>query len=172
MTLRKYLETHGLLERVLPVAQGVEDVLDSYRVAINYRATSRFGCVKHNKKTVELTHGFFEGQTLVREDEHTQTLLHETAHVLVRAMYPFRKVQAHGREWKSIMRQLGAPANRSSGHEGILPERNTDYKHSYVCADCAYEYKSKRALKNIGNRYHSGCKRKPNGGALIHTQLR
>jgi len=77
----------------------------------------------------------------------------------------------HGAEWKAIMVAIGGNPERCHNYS-YLAENKNGYKHKYTCADCGHEIFKMRKLKNLSLRYHSGCKRKPHGGKLIHTQLR
>lgn len=133
-----------------------------------------------------------------RPEDRNSTMLHEVGHLIrncklnyygesdgggVRFQYVsrggftgLRKVSSkrrspHGNEWKAIMVAIGGNPKRCHNYT-YLAENKGGYKHKYVCADCGHEILKMRKLKNLHLRYHSGCKRKPNGGKLIHTQLR
>jgi hypothetical protein len=58
--------------------------------------------------------------------ERRNTVLHELAHVIAFARHG-RKVKAHGREWKAIMRELGETPNRchSVNRDGLRRRRRS-----------------------------------------------
>jgi len=173
MKLLAYLEKHGLLELVEQAASDVVCEMTGYKLAINHRAKGRFGCVKYAIQTVELTSEYFvngkikEGQ----EIDHNNTLLHETAHVIVRYRYG-NMVKAHGREWQNVMRSLGVKPERTSASSLLKAATEKTAKHIYTCKDCGHEFKKQRQLKNANNRRHGKCRHKPNGGTLNHLRVR
>lgn len=146
--------------------------LTRYQFIINYRAKSRFGCVKHTKQRLEVTSEYFvRGYTLRedRADDHNQTLLHEVAHIITHVIRP--AASAHGDDWKAVMRALGAKANRCGSASFLAEVRKAKQpngkKHQYNCDKCDYVYRCNRKLKNLHQRHHANC-----GGGFIHTQLR
>lgn len=179
MKLVTYLEKFDLLNRVEAVAGNEFYDIKQWNFAINYRAKSRFGCCKPSQKLVEVTSEYYVhgGIKDGEMDDFINTLLHETAHVIVHERYGRfrygRKVQAHGSEWRGIMRDLGITKIERCGSSDVLAKvRDKIAKHRYACKDCDYVYESQRALKNIHRRIHNGCGHKEHGGHFIHTQLR
>lgn len=176
-TVYQYIDKHDLLER-LENGLGrlrldsykksmVYERLHGYKIVINYRAKCRAGAVHSKNKTLSLTHKFFECES--RNDDHIDTLLHEVAHIITGAAY--HRVKAHGWEWKSVMRALGATPDRCCNYD-YLGSKDKQPKHEYKCQDCGHIYHTQRALVRPERRRHGRCKYKLNGGRLIHTQLR
>ena len=192
MNVWQYLDHNNLCGTVnnaldnLRITQDERDevvrTLKRFAFAINHRAKSRFGVVKFQKvvkrrvvthEVMELTSEYFtRGYELHedRADNHMQTLLHETAHIIIHVIRP--KAEAHGREWKSVMRALGAKADRTGSATFLTEARQikqpASKKHAYHCDKCDYVYRCNRRLKNISQRRHgSGC-----GGNFIHRQVR
>lgn len=195
MNVWEYLDRHGqrdnvvnCIDTLLPTNwerhEMVIKALKTYSLVINHRAKGRFGCVKHGKLTMELTSEFFaSGYSLhpERVDEHMDTLLHETAHIIVDIAYrkgglmngitTGRRIKSHGPEWKRVMRLLGARPERC-GKASFLKEAREakGHKHEYTCQGCGHVYKTNRVLKNIEHRFHGKCGRIE--GRLTHRQLR
>lgn len=177
-TVNKHLHQHNLLSRVelgigklnldRYTADRISNELHKWVIRINHRAKARAGQASSKKKTIELTGLFFEAAG--READHTQTLLHEVAHLVSYFAYP--KCSPHGREWKRIMIAFGANTNRCCNYSYLKEAKAQTAKHQYECMDCGYIYTSKRALVRIDTRLHGPCRRKPNGGHLTHTVLR
>lgn len=177
-TVNKYLHQHNLLSRVelgigklnldLYKADRISDELHKWVILINHRARSRAGQADRKKRTIELTGLFFEATG--RENDHAQTLLHEVAHLVSYFAYP--RCSPHGREWKRIMIAFGANTNRCCNYPYLKEAKALTAKHQYECMDCDLVHHTKRALLRPDLRLHSPCKHKPNGGKLIHTQLR
>lgn len=99
---------------------------------------------------------FYEGKlnfspTLLTDNVETfiaQTVPHEVAHLVTRAMYP--RCMSHGREWKFVMRQLGARPDRC---------------HSYDTSKVS----KKRVTKRW--KYRCGC-RTMELSTVIHNKIR
>lgn len=185
MNVWEYLEKHDLsdivcegLDRLNLDSDKVDDVMDAmgrFQLIINLRAKSRFGQFSPSKRTIELTSEYFNGDWDERKEDHHNTLLHEVAHLVVRFAYRedaknFRyggcKIQAHGREWKSVMLALGLKPNRC-GKSDVLKEaraaKKRPAKHLYTCIKCGHEHGTQRELKHLERRYHAKC-----GGKLTH----
>jgi predicted SprT family Zn-dependent metalloprotease len=128
--------------------------------------------VKYRTSTVEITSEYFiNGQIKDGEEtDHHNTLLHETAHVIVYHRYG-RTVKAHGHEWKRVMHSLGVTPNRV-GQSKVLTNANKAAKHVYTCKDCGQEFKKQRQLKNVDRRFHGKCRHNRHGGKLDHYQVR
>lgn len=135
------------------------DEFSKYRMVRN-DVTSRSGQVSHKKMQVEI-----HAELLIagREDHRDQTLLHETAHVIVGLLFPeslFRhsRVKAHGREWKAVMHQLGRKPDRCSNHAFMKEHCAKKAKLMYACQRCEHEFPAQRRWSNIEDRYHKGCR--------------
>ena len=182
MNVWNYLELHNERDNVLNALSRLpfdstkkEDAINRlkrYRFVINHRAKSRCGCVKHSEAMMEMSSEYYtHGYNIKSEgiEDHRDTLLHETAHILVRALSP-GSFKPHGPVWKTVMRQLGATP-RASGSSPILKEaRNKNHKHEYTCQNCGYMYKTMRQLKRIDKRWHGPCGKIK--GRLTHRQVR
>lgn len=187
MNVYDYLEKHDLIDTVRKGlirlnlnCDRIEDVTDQlvhFQLVINYRAKSRFGQFSPSKKTIQLTSEYFSGDWDERKDDHTQTLLHEVAHLVVHFAWkqsPSQnafgsKIQNHGREWKAVMQAFGREANRC-GKSDILKEasaaKKRPAKHIYTCKKCGHEFGKQREMKNLDRRYHVKC-----GGRFSHQRL-
>lgn len=184
MNVWEYLDRNGECGNVLNALNNLritpsqrEDVvraLKNYRFRINYRAKSRFGVVKISERTMELTAAYFtSGYELHsdRAEHHRQTLLHETAHIIVRIIRPL--ASAHGHEWRAVMRNLGARPDRCGKGEFLAEMRqgsDLGHKHEYTCQSCGHVYRTKRALKRLDRRFHGPCGSVK--GRLTHKQVR
>ena len=127
MNLFNYLETHSELENALNALSYFSDrvatpdpIVDSTifkcYTMVKGTATRRSGQIDYRKLEVELHEGY---DVPGREEAHRQTLLHETAHLIVRMVWGHRasEIKAHGREWKMVMGKLGVPADRCSNND-------------------------------------------------------
>ena len=147
MNLFNYLETHSELENASAVLAYFSDrvatpeadpVVDSTifkcYTMVKGTATRRSGQIDYGKLEVELHEGY---DVPGREEAHRQTLLHETAHLIVRVVWGHRasEIKAHGREWKMVMSKLGVPADRCS---------NNDWQRKLAA--------EKRAKRNVNKR--------------------
>lgn len=183
MNVLEYLKSNDLDSRVLNGLRELDQnllpneillmKLRNYKFVINHRAKNRHGCVNHHTKVMELTSEYFTNPRhyIKKEDYvegHHQTLLHETAHIITRILYPHIHCH-HGHEWKYIMRLLGCPPDRCSSNGVLKDAKKRNAKHSYTCTACNSIFYTSRRLKNITFRYHPACGPK---GRLTHTQLR
>lgn len=202
MKLADYLKEIGLYEQVVngikkffrtntDLIQFTLDKIDDCNFTFMDRSVRIAGTCK-GMKQIRL-------HTLVAERpaDRKQTMLHEVAHLIRNCKLAYygeddnevrfqvvisnqshvmrrckKRRSPHGREWKSIMISLGAKPNRCHEYDYLGGENKEKYKHKYTCQSCGKEFYTQRKLKNLANRHHSGCKRKPNNGRLTHTQLR
>ena len=131
---------------------------NKYRMVRN-NITSRTGQIHHRKKRVELHVELLrEG----REEHRDQTLLHETAHLIVALLYPesrFRhsRIKSHGVEWKIVMRHLGCRTDRCSDHDFINEYCAKKAKLMYACKRCEHEFPAQKRWKNVDRKYHPKC---------------
>lgn len=173
LKLDDYLDYCGLLGRVINtleyfakqrnlVASELFAEFNKYRMVRN-NVTSRSGMINSGKKKVELNVELLrEG----REEQRDQTLLHETAHLIIFLLYPeslrrHSRIKAHGREWRIVMRHLGCQPNRCSSHDFLQEARIKKAKLMYACSRCEHEFPAQKRWKNPGNKYHKRC-----GGGL------
>lgn len=132
---------------------------NNYRMVRN-NVTSRTGQIHPGKKIVELNVELLrEG----REEHRDETLLHETAHLIIFLLYPeskFRhsKIKAHGKEWKDVMCHLGCEPDRCSNHDFLYEARVKKAKFMYACQRCEEEMPAQRRWKNVERKYHKGCR--------------
>ena len=139
------------------------DEFSKFRMVQN-TVTSRSGQVSHKKMQVEI-----HALLLVagREEQRDQTLLHETAHVIVGLLFPesrFRgsRIKNHGREWRAVMRQLGRKPDRCSNHDFMHEANVKKAKLMYACLRCEHQFPAQRRKKHAPDLYkHKGC-----GGGL------
>ena len=182
MKLTTYLDKFGLLDQVARAAGTEWSQLRKWNFTINHRAKGRFGCCKQSAQRVEMTSEYYVGGKVKEGEEvdHDNTLLHETAHAIVHERYGLRgafgKIKPHGPEWKAVMRDLGLEPKRC-GTSKILDgakkatRRSAPANHIYTCKDCGFQFKKKRPIKDYEVKWHGGCRRKPNRGMLVYTQL-
>jgi len=68
------------------------------------------------------------------KDAYVSTVIHEVAHHIARVMAGGKYIKPHGREWKSIMNNLGLAPVRC--HSYTVPKKTRRLKYfDYVC-DC------------------------------------
>ena len=127
------------------------------------------GRCQHRYKRIQLHNELLKDG---REKDRDDTLLHEIGHMLTHVFYGAVKIKAHGWEWKYITSLIGGSPTRCHNYEYFNDLRVATAKHKYTCKDCGYEIYTKRALKNIDRRWHTGCRNKPNRGMLTHEILR
>lgn len=169
LKLDDYLGYCGLLGRVINTlehftkqrnldANELFAEFNKYRMVRN-NVTSRSGQIHPGKKQVELNVELLrEG----REEHRNQTLLHETAHLIIFLLYPesmrrHSRIKAHGREWRIVMRHLGCRPDRCSNHDFLHEARIKKAKLMYACQKCGYEFPAQKRWKNPGNKYHKRC---------------
>lgn len=164
MKLFDYLEKHGELENATAAlayfadrkSVNVDcDIFKCYKMLTN-NVTGRYGQICFAKFEIELHEGL---SVAGRENDHKQTLLHETAHLIVKMIWgPFAK--SHGWEWKMVMSRLGIAANRCSSHSWMKDLKKEKCKLIYACKKCGVEIPAMKPRKMVG-RYHVKC-----GGGL------
>ncbi|KKN10173.1 hypothetical protein LCGC14_1039210 [marine sediment metagenome] len=170
LKLDDYLSYCGLLGRVINTlehfakqrnldASELFAEFNKYRMVRN-TVTSRSGQIRPVKKQVELhTELLREG----REEHRDQTLLHETAHLIIFLLYPeslrrHSRIKVHGREWKIVMRHLGCRPDRCSNHDFLQEARIKKAKLMYACQRCEEEIPAQRRWKNVERKYHKRCR--------------
>jgi len=197
-TVWNYLEKHDLadtvcegLDKLRLDADKIDDVmneLDRFALVINRHAKSRYGQFNPTKRTIELTSEYFNNPWDEVKEDHHNTMLHEVAHLVVhyafkpedgnvqfrmtrRGYRRTRKVQAHGQEWKMVMRSFGLNPKRCGSSDILDKAQETKgHKHLYTCQGCGEEIKTMRVLKNMHRRHCRTCG--PVTGRFNHTQLR
>lgn len=164
MNLYNYLEKHGELENATSALvyfakrKNVDinsEIFKCYKMLI-INVTTRSGRINYKKLQIEIHEGLL---MTGREEGHKQTLLHETAHLIVRMVWG-SNAKSHGREWKIVMVYLGVPAKRCSGHAFMKDLRKEKCKLIYSCKKCETEIYAQKPRK-IAGRYHINC-----GGAF------
>jgi len=175
MQLTKYIIETGLTDRINigllklvdeDKALDIWEVFDEWNIVSNSRTTSRSGQCSYMKKQVEI-HAVLLKQG--QEDARRQTSIHEISHIVADLIYDSRKISGHGREWKSVMRAFGVPANRCSNHDAMKEHRLSKAKWIYGCEKCDTLFPKMRKKKYDPSRYiHKSC-----GGRLyLKTQVR
>ena len=161
-TVREYLDRNNQLAKVESVIDGfvnhstvISTALDSHRLVINARPTGRLGAYSERRRMIQI-HG--ELLKPANAAKHIDTLLHETAHLIVHIVYP--SASAHGREWKSVARKLGIAGDRISKADVLGDIRKARANYVYACIACGYEFHSQRRKKHHPSQYsHKGCPR-------------
>lgn len=177
-TVAEYLEKCGLVDKVLDGIDSIRVNEDKKETALNALSTWTMAKITksvrvagqccYTDKRIRL---HIELLKAGRENDRNDTLLHEIAHMLVRFFWStslFKKVSAHGREWKHVTSLIGGVPERCHDYSYFSELRMAKAKHKYVCMDCGWEHFTQRELKNIHLRHHSGCTKKANRGHLTH----
>jgi SprT protein len=92
-------------------------------------------------------------------DNFATTIPHEVAHYLTDAIYGYRTVRPHGREWRTIMRMLGADESvRCNFNLDGIPTRRYQ-RIRYICRCQTHELTKVRhnRIQSKGARYF--CRR-------------
>jgi len=173
-TLESYLDECGFTSRVIDaldrfapqVGKDAGELFDEFSKfhMVRNTVTSRSGQFSWGDRQVEL-----HTELLVagREEHRDQTLLHETAHLIIALLFPesrfkHSRIKSHGREWKTVMRQLGARDDRCSNHEFMKEHKAKKAKLMYACQRCEEEFPAMKRKKHSPDRYkHKSC-----GGGL------
>lgn len=93
------------------------------------------------------------------EDMVNQTVPHEVAHVVVTQLYEEKghRVQGHGYEWQSVMRQLGLKPDRCHSYDvtSIRAIRGgKEYHFTCMCVGFVHKFSKSKYTRYInGNRY-------------------
>ena len=171
-TLESYLDECGHTSRVIDAldhfapqrdldAGEMFEAFSKYRMVRNPGA-SRGGQLDWNKKQIEL-----HAELLIsgREEYRDQTLLHETAHLIIILLFPESKrsgsrIKPHGREWKTVMRQLGCRPDRCCDYDFLHEAKAKKANLIYACQRCEHEFPAQRRWKNVDRKYHPECGRK------------
>lgn len=158
MDLMEAVEEMGHLDLVFEALNKVErysnttaeDILDYLETCIavsNGRPTTRAGQWNPSKRQVEVHAKLLEKG---REAELASTFLHEVAHAITDFVYPstvFNKVQAHGRQWKAVMRCLNQEPDRTCNFDFLQSEATANYVYGCVCG-CGNEIFKQRKKKH------------------------
>lgn len=177
------LEAKGLLGKVL---SGIRELncsvgqlntvhadLTTFKIIKLKGVVTTAGYIQYNKSYIAIHDVLFEPAHVGQLKE---TLLHEVGHLIQATVYPdtiwVRPRHPHGREWKHIVRLIGGVPRATCSYQAFSNIRANKAKHRYTCLDCGYEHYTVRALKNMGNRFHTGCRHKEHQGHFNHTILR
>ncbi len=90
------------------------------------------------------------------DDNLSETVPHEVAHFVVDQLWGLRRVRAHGAEWQSVMRALGAEPRATARYDLTgLPVRR-QRRFAYRCACRAHELTTCRhnRVQRGEARYH------------------
>ena len=86
----------------------------------------------------------------------TETVPHEVAHHVADRLFGLRSIRPHGKEWKTIMRALGAEPRVTADFDltGVPVRRQR--RHSYACSCREYQLTTSRHNKvcRYQARYH------------------
>ncbi len=145
-------------------ALDILEIMDGWRVVINYRSTTRHGQCSYTKKQIELHNHLMKPGS---EEGRKQTTIHEIAHMVTRQVYG-PMVKSHGKEWKHVMKCFGARPDRCTSHEGMKDFRMQKAKIIYGCTRCDAEMPAMRKKKHPPENYtHNRC-----GGKLYVKENR
>ena len=155
-TVREYLDRNNQLDKAESVIDGfvnhsvaLSDALDSHRLVVNGRAIGRLGAYSARLREIQIHSELLKPANAAK---HIDTLLHETAHLIVHIVYP--RASAHGREWKSVARKLGIAGNRVSKADILDDVRKSRANYIYACQNCGYEFHAQRRKKHHPSQYH------------------
>lgn len=125
------------------------------RAAGMYRVKRREAVIRYNP------------YIFARHFEHglSTTVPHEVAHYITDRLYGIARVAPHGREWRTVMQALGAPAQASCNLdlEGLPLRRQRRYR--YRCACRTHELSACRHNRIGSGRARYFCR--ACGGELI-----
>jgi len=124
---------------------------DGVRVLDIPSRAARAGQWRSTSRTIEMN-----TKVCQTEEQYRSTLIHEWAHALCTARFPFRRI-GHGREWKDMMRLLGANPSRCHDYDiAHLPGRT-----AIECSACHHVFQfSQRRINNViirGQTYNCKC---------------
>lgn len=165
-TLESYLDECGFTSRVINTldhfaktrkldAGELFETFSKYRMVRN-DVTTRTGQIDYRKKQIELHTELLRPG---REEHRDDTLLHETAHLIIALVYPesmlcHSRIKSHGREWKAVMRHLGCRPDRVGNHDFMKEHRAKKAKLMYACQRCEHEFPAMRRKKHAPEKYH------------------
>ena len=79
----------------------------------------------------------------ISEEEVERALLHELAHLLARHRHPYRRIDPHGREWRTACHDLGIPGE-SRTHRLPFHSRRLKRRFILCCPVCARHHERVR----------------------------
>lgn len=104
---------------------------------------------------------YFEGnrirlsrRVLETEEQVRDTVLHEYAHLVVNEMHG-PSAKPHGKEWRAVMKRLGAKAKAT--HDYPVERRYQARRIVYRCTACGYLLLRARPLRRHLVYTHIGC---------------
>jgi predicted SprT family Zn-dependent metalloprotease len=115
------------------------------------------GLIQLNPRLVEIS-----------QEEVRRTVLHELAHLIAYERHPYRRLQAHGREWQRACADVGIPGERAT-HQLALPSRTMQRRWRYECPACDKSFERVRRFKSAVACYE--CCRDSHGGQY-HDRFR
>lgn len=148
-----------------------ERVIDSFDLDINVdievsgRFKQKAGQYRHNERKIRISKYLLENHP----EEVVETVKHELGHAVVMHRYRERRTKPHGKEWKSIMQELGVD-NPKACHNLQLAEysylvrctnpscdvelgrhrksRLVKKPQLYICNECGSNFESFKVSKN------------------------
>ena len=93
------------------------------------------------------------------EDNLNETVPHEVAHFVVDQLWGLRRVRAHGAEWQSVMRALGAEPRATARYDltGLPVRRQRRFAYRCGCRSHALTTCRHNRVQRGEARYH--CRR-------------
>mgnify|MGYP001050312965 CR=1 FL=1 len=149
---------------VLKRALGQGRLAGKLVVAWNSRMRSTAGRAFWPEGKIELNPKLID----LSEDEVSNTLLHELAHLLAYARAGRKRIKAHGSEWRQACCDLGIPNERAT-HNLPLPSREMARQWRYTCPTCKKGIERVRKMKRYAGCYY--CCKEHNGG-YYHKKYR
>lgn len=138
------VQAAGLFERMF-VAPPVQFDL-SGRAAGQYRVLRGEATIRYNPWIFSR---YFD-------DNLNETVPHEVAHFVVDQLWGLRRVRAHGAEWQSVMRTLGAEPRATARYDLTGLPMRTQRRYTYHCACRSHELSACRhnRVQRGKARYH------------------
>ena len=105
-----------------------------YRFEFNNKKCA-FGTCYYNQRKISLSLPLCS-ENLDKVDTNIQnTILHEIAHAFSVHVYGIRMGRGHGKQWKSIARQIGCNGERCFNGDAVNRPKS---KYSLICDSCGY----------------------------------
>jgi len=117
-----------------------------YKGSIEDLGKRTLGRCSYGKKVIYMSKTYVRLNIENHSKYVIDTLLHEIAHAFTGHVYSDRSINAHGKEWKHIARQIGASPT-SSKNLKALGMKTEQAKYTAVCWDCGREYERDRKSK-------------------------
>ena len=119
-----------------------------YKIRTDLKSSKTLGRFIFKNNTYE----FQFNEAIINKKGMKEIIIHEYAHYITRRLYG--RVQAHGREWKSVMRNLGVENPRAT--TTLFSDiKLTDNSVGIKCK-CRTQYVSKRKGMNLQKKLDRG----------------